>query len=118
MRSTKIAPVALSTSYLTGSASFGISMMTLISYGPSRPVGTRSRPMGKTPGFNAARGAGGEGAWCARDKPPMIRPRFGAMHQIRAGRGSGVKAVDLDQQLAPADFGVQHQARYARIEQA
>src|SRR5690606_15375305 len=42
----KMAPVALSTSYLTGSASLGISMTTLISFGTSRPVGTRSRPMG------------------------------------------------------------------------
>src|SRR5690606_20886343 len=46
MRSTKIAPEALSTSYLTGSASFGISMTTLISCGGLAPVGTRSRPMG------------------------------------------------------------------------
>src|SRR5690606_14914885 len=38
--------VALSTSYLTGSASFGISMTTLISCGGLLPVGTRSRPMG------------------------------------------------------------------------
>src|SRR5690606_35279970 len=45
MRSTKIAPEALSTSYLTGSASFGISMMTLISSGGFLPAGTRSRPM-------------------------------------------------------------------------
>ncbi|KAA2284374.1 Hpt domain-containing protein [Arenimonas fontis] len=41
-----MAPVALSTSYLTGSASLGISMTTLISFGTSRPVGTRSSPMG------------------------------------------------------------------------
>src|SRR5690606_17264322 len=45
IRSTKIAPVALSTSYLTGSASLGISTMTLISSGGFVPVGTRSRPM-------------------------------------------------------------------------
>src|SRR5215469_15054046 len=46
MRSTKIAPLSLSTSYLTGSASFGISMTTLISFGTSRPALTISRPMG------------------------------------------------------------------------
>src|SRR5690606_31440503 len=46
MRSTKIAPLSLSTSYLTGSASLGISMMTLISSGGFLPVGTRSRPIG------------------------------------------------------------------------
>src|SRR5690606_10720073 len=45
MRSTKIAPLSLSTSYLTGSASFGISMTTLISSGGFLPVGTRSRPI-------------------------------------------------------------------------
>src|SRR5690606_3592287 len=45
MRSTKIAPLSLSTSYLTGSASLGISMMTLISSGGFLPVGTRSRPI-------------------------------------------------------------------------
>src|SRR5690606_35462669 len=46
MRSTKIAPLSLSTSYLTGSASLGISMTTLISSGTLLPVGTWSRPMG------------------------------------------------------------------------
>src|SRR5688572_23912934 len=40
-----MAPEALSTSYFTGSASFGISMMTLISSGGFLPVGTRSRPI-------------------------------------------------------------------------
>src|SRR3546814_1695179 len=46
MRSTKIAPLSLSTSYFTGSASLGISMTTLISSGTLLPVGTWSRPMG------------------------------------------------------------------------
>src|SRR5690606_6269736 len=45
MRSTKIAPVSLSTSYFTGSESFGISMMTLISSGGFLPGETSSRPM-------------------------------------------------------------------------
>src|SRR5512133_3172048 len=58
MRSTKIAPDALSTSYLTGSASLGISMMTLISSGGFLPVGTRSRPMS-----------------CALEKPARADPR-------------------------------------------
>src|SRR5689334_144796 len=42
-RSTKTAPVSLSTSYLTGSPCMGISMTTLQSFGRSRPAGTRSR---------------------------------------------------------------------------
>src|SRR5690606_6261618 len=45
MRSTKIAPLSLSTSYLTGSESFGISMTTLISSGGLRPELTWSRPI-------------------------------------------------------------------------
>src|SRR5438552_6124184 len=44
-RSTKTAPVSLSTSYLIGSACIGISMMTLTSTGTSRPAVTRSRFM-------------------------------------------------------------------------
>src|SRR5687768_12873309 len=44
-RSTNRAPVALSTSYLIGSAFMGISMMTLISSGASSPGPTRSRFM-------------------------------------------------------------------------
>src|SRR3546814_19589418 len=46
MRSTKIAPLSLSTSYFTGSASLGISMTTLISSGTLLPVGTWSMLMG------------------------------------------------------------------------
>src|SRR5436190_13263957 len=42
-RSTNIAPVSLSSSYLMGSPFIGISMMTLKSFGRSRPDGTRSR---------------------------------------------------------------------------
>ena len=42
-RSTNIAPVSLSTSYLIGSAFIGISMITLTSFGTSWPVVTRSR---------------------------------------------------------------------------
>src|SRR5688500_15501678 len=59
MRSTKIAPDALSTSYLTGSASLGISMMTLISSGGFLPVGTRSRPMSCSNCVRPRRTAGG-----------------------------------------------------------
>src|SRR5215218_6202394 len=44
-RSTKTAPVALSTSYLMGSPCMGISMTTLQSFGTSRPAATRSRLM-------------------------------------------------------------------------
>ena len=44
-RSTKIAPLALSTSYLTGSACIGISMMTLKSLGREIPEGTLFRAM-------------------------------------------------------------------------
>src|SRR5215510_14637181 len=44
-RSTNTAPVALSTSYFTGSAFIGISMMTLTSSGKFRPAVTRSRFM-------------------------------------------------------------------------
>src|SRR5512141_1001611 len=44
-RSTKTAPVSLSTSYLIGSARIGISMMTLKSLGTSLPAGTRSKLM-------------------------------------------------------------------------
>src|SRR5690606_24926981 len=62
MRSTKIAPEALSTSYLTGSASFGISMTTLISSGGLAPVGTRSRPMGV--GCSGCCGGGGYSTRC------------------------------------------------------
>src|SRR5574341_1290344 len=50
-RSTNMAPVSLSTSYLMGSAFIGISMITLKSSGRSRPESTRSRfiwaPSGK-----------------------------------------------------------------------
>src|SRR6188508_106463 len=46
-RSTKIAPVSLSTSYLIGSACIGISMMTLRSSGTLRPALTRSRLTGE-----------------------------------------------------------------------
>src|SRR6266496_4708998 len=42
-RSTKTAPVSLSTSYLIGSPRIGISMITLQSLGTSLPAGTRSR---------------------------------------------------------------------------
>src|ERR1700674_1296367 len=42
-RSTYMAPVSLSSSYLMGSPFIGISMMTLKSFGRSRPDGTRSR---------------------------------------------------------------------------
>src|SRR5690606_38347891 len=45
MRSTKIAPLSLSTSYFTGSESLGISMTTLISSGGLRPELTWSRPI-------------------------------------------------------------------------
>src|SRR5690606_33139075 len=58
MRSTKIAPLSLSTSYLTGSASLGISMTTLISSGTLLPVGTWSRPMGMRFLRRGRRGAG------------------------------------------------------------
>src|SRR5205823_9024252 len=44
-RSTKRAPVALSISYLIGSAFIGISTTTLKSLARSRPVSTRSRFM-------------------------------------------------------------------------
>src|SRR6478672_5868155 len=44
-RSTKTAPVALSTSYLIGSPCIGISTTTLQSLGTSEPAGTRSRLM-------------------------------------------------------------------------
>src|SRR5690606_1017356 len=42
-RSTNSAPVSLSTSYLTGSLFIGISMMTLMSFGRSRPLLTSCR---------------------------------------------------------------------------
>src|SRR4051812_4562563 len=45
-RSTNTAPVSLSTSYLIGSAFIGISMITLKSFGTSRPAGTLFRLMG------------------------------------------------------------------------
>ena len=45
-RSTNTAPVSLSTSYLIGSPSIGISTMTLQSFGTSLPAGTRSRFIG------------------------------------------------------------------------
>jgi hypothetical protein len=45
-RSTNMAPVSLSISYLTGSAWDGISMMTLISFGTIVAAGTRCRSMG------------------------------------------------------------------------
>src|SRR5690606_2897520 len=44
-RSTKTEPESLSTSYLTGSAFMGISMMTLNSSGKLVPAGTRSKLM-------------------------------------------------------------------------
>ncbi len=44
-RSTKTAPVSLSTSYFTGSLPNGISMMTLTSLGTSWPEVTRFRGM-------------------------------------------------------------------------
>src|SRR3546814_17720935 len=44
-RSTKTEPESLSTSYLTGSAFMGISMMTLNSSGTLLPAGTRSKLM-------------------------------------------------------------------------
>src|SRR4051812_38854208 len=44
-RSTKIAPVSLSTSYFTGSAFIGISMITLNESGTCFPGVTRSRDM-------------------------------------------------------------------------
>src|SRR2546430_9291767 len=44
-RSTKTAPVSLSTSYLIGSPCIGISMMTLQSSGTPLPAETRSRFM-------------------------------------------------------------------------
>src|SRR6516164_1001158 len=46
-RSTKTAPVTLSTSYLIGSPCIGISMITLQSSGTSLPEGTRSRFMSR-----------------------------------------------------------------------
>src|SRR5690606_4226894 len=90
MRSTKIAPDSLSTSYLTGSASLGISMMTLISSGGFLPVLTWSRPMGVTapvaPGrarpvgesrpFYAAR-AGSAGTPPVRCRGAGVYPRVG-----------------------------------------
>src|SRR6516225_1982331 len=45
-RSTKTAPVSLSTSYLIGSPRIGISMITLQSFGMSLPAGTRSKLIG------------------------------------------------------------------------
>src|SRR3546814_897820 len=67
MRSTKIAPLSLSTSYFTGSASLGISMTTLISSGTLLPVGTWSRPMGvrflRRGGEASGPAAGGGGLW-------------------------------------------------------
>src|SRR5690554_5908289 len=63
-RSTKITPDSLSTSYLTGSTSLGISMMTLISSGGFLPVFTWSRPMmapvGRSAGRCPGRGVGKE----------------------------------------------------------
>jgi hypothetical protein len=50
-RSTKIAWVALSTSYFTGSAFIGISMITLNSCGALVPGVTLSRDMGGSPVF-------------------------------------------------------------------
>src|ERR1700684_4043382 len=44
-RSTNMAPFSLSTSYLIGAASIGISMMTLMSSGNLWPESTRSRFM-------------------------------------------------------------------------
>src|SRR5690606_2358222 len=61
-RSTKIAPLSLSTSYFTGSESFGISMMTLISSGGLLPAVTLSRPMGISPTRDALGAAGGGGS--------------------------------------------------------
>ncbi|CFO11732.1 Uncharacterised protein [Bordetella pertussis] len=64
-RSTKIAPDSLSTSYFTGSAFMGISMMTLKSSGSFLPGATRSRLMidlvlmKMKSGFVAGRRAGG-----------------------------------------------------------
>src|SRR4249919_85787 len=76
MRSTKIAPEALSTSYLTGSASLGISMMTLISSGGFLPVGTRSRPIAIAPTCWAAAGRAAVGGRGGRAFYPL--PEWGA----------------------------------------
>src|SRR5688572_21019514 len=54
-----MAPLALSTSYFTGSAFIGISMITLTSFGTSRPVGTRSRGMGMA-AWRPGRGGGAQ----------------------------------------------------------
>src|SRR5690554_5795883 len=95
IRSTKIAPVALSTSYLTGSASLGISTMTLISSGGFVPVGTRSRPMvvsSAAPargGGRAVRG-GGKGAHSTRRASgPQKKPRRSALQTFYPSRFQG-----------------------------
>src|SRR6185312_8323544 len=88
MRSTKIAPDALSTSYLTGSASLGISMTTLMSSGTLLPAGTRSRPMGMSFG-----------------KPPILRAagRAGMDTRFRFSAGAVVVAAGNDLQLPGRD---------------
>src|SRR5690606_28261234 len=85
-RSTKIAPVSLSTSYLTGSASFGISMMTLISSGGFLPVLTRSRPMNACP---LVRRAGR--LWEMRG--PILRRPMLRRSSLRRGRPATKKAT-------------------------
>src|SRR3990167_483389 len=52
-RSTKMAPVSLSTSYLIGSEWAEISMMTLISSGTFLPAGTSFRAMSLPAGLHA-----------------------------------------------------------------
>src|SRR5690606_25261891 len=103
IRSTKIAPEALSTSYLTGSASLGISMTTLISCGGLLPVGTRSRPMGE----GAPRCCGGgrifyalrcskrrRRLWARRFRASRLPPLLQQRHQEQ-----GHDVDDLDQRV-------------------
>src|SRR5690554_3129788 len=100
-RSTKIAPDSLSTSYLTGSASFGISMMTLISSGGFLPVFTWSRPMvapvvGRDAGIGPQEIGHSTRPLLRRTKPSGERMNGhgrtrGGVRPSLVGRGAGLK---------------------------
>src|SRR3569623_2466408 len=69
-RSTNMAPESLSTSYFTGSLCEGISMITLMSLGTSRPEFTLSRLMAF---FSSAPKKGGKYSMRRRGREPAIR---------------------------------------------
>src|SRR6476620_6633688 len=113
-RSTKIAPVSLSTSYFTGSAFIGISMTTLKASGTFLPGVTLSRDMGAScgwwetddsgltlillspPALSRCRVAG------ASQAPLIVRPLANRVSRHRARRGSNAAGALLAWRLLQA----------------